>query len=32
VPQNGSVLDISSLPAGVYFVSAGAAGAKFVKE
>jgi hypothetical protein len=32
VPQNGSVLDISSLPSGVYFISAGVGGAKFVKE
>ncbi|HEY3876170.1 MAG TPA: T9SS type A sorting domain-containing protein, partial [Candidatus Kapabacteria bacterium] len=32
VPQNGNVLDISSLPSGVYFVSDGASAAKFIKE
>jgi len=32
VPQNDNVLDISLLPAGVYFVSDGMSGAKFVKE
>ncbi len=32
VPRNGNMLDISSLPTGVYFVSDGVSRAKFVKE
>jgi photosystem II stability/assembly factor-like uncharacterized protein len=32
VPRNGGTLDVSSLPAGVYFVSDGVSRAKFVKE
>jgi photosystem II stability/assembly factor-like uncharacterized protein len=32
VPRNGNMLDISSLPSGVYFVSDGVSRAKFVKE
>ena len=32
VPQRGNVLDISSLPSGIYFVSDGFSGEKFVKE
>ena len=32
VPKNGNMLDISSLPSGVHFVSDGVSRAKFVKE